>query len=394
MSHSIIPPSSADIWGKPNGCTGWVLMAQQYPQDEETQDAADGEASHEIGATLINDASRGFISDVTADKFIGKAATNGTLFTEEMFDAAKIYADDVGEIMRQYGIFGGPNFGTEARVESKRIHELSFGTTDQFIYDANSHKLFIWDYKFGHEVVEAFENWQMINYLAGILEQLEINGHEDQQITVHIRIIQPRAFHRDGIIREWVVKASDLRGHFNILEANAAESLGNNAVCRSGPHCKHCTARHDCEAALTAAMSFYEVAMKPIPITMSFSARGLQLAILKRARKHIERLEIAFEEQIKNTIRGGKLVPGWKLEQGLGHEKWNKPIPEVIALGDMMGHDLRKPTDVKTPTQARSLGIDGDVISAYANKPKTSLKLVQETGIKTKTIFLGEYKND
>lgn len=386
MTHSIIPPSSASIWGKPNGCTGWVVMAQTYPELEESVEAREGTASHEIAAEIIQDATTNTRNRHRPEDWVGITASNNVVFTEEMFEAAKLYADDVIREMRSRSIFGGPNLGIEAPIDAKRIHDLSFGTCDMFMYDRNKGELLIWDYKFGFEIVEAFENWQAINYACGIIDQLEINGHVDQFTTVRIRIAQPRAFHRDGPIREWVVKASDLRGYFNILHNNAHEALGPNAVYRTGSHCKHCPGRHACPAALKAGLSLYETVTKPIPAELSPEAMGVQLALIKRARKALEYLESGFEEQVTSIIRGGAAVPGWMVEQSYGRERWAKPVEEVFALGDMLGHDLRDPKAV-TPNQARKLGIDDAVIMAYSEKPKAGVKIVPDNGNKAKHVF-------
>lgn len=383
--HSIIPPSSAGIWGAPEGCTAWPLMQQIYPETDESPEAAEGTASHEIGSTVICDAARGVSN--TFKNFEGVTASNGVLYTEDMFDAAEMYANDVIDIMRTTGVFGGPHFGNEQRIEAKRINEQSFGTIDQFMFAKATGDLYVWDYKFGYDVVEAFENWQLINYTAGILERLAVNGIEDQYITVHFRIVQPRAHHRDGPIREWKVNASDLRSYFNILEMNAAEALSEKAVARSGSHCKHCTGRHACEAALKAGVKLYEVATQPMPLELSPEALGVQLAIVKRAAKQIEYLVSGFEEQAKGLIRSGVNVPGWITEQGVGREKWDKPVEEVIAMGDMMGYNLRKPEDVITPIQSKKLGIDEAVISAYSIKPNTEMKIVPDNINRVRQIF-------
>jgi len=247
MSHSIIPPSSAHRWGASGGCTGSVLMTQQFPDMEESEDAKNGIASHEIGATLINAASIGSV--VMQDKIVGQPASNGIIFTDEMFEAALEYVNDVIDIMRTTHVFGGGQFGIEKSVKAPRIHELSFGTLDTFLFDQRGLNLYIWDYKFGYSIIEVFENWQLINYAAGILEELDINGLGDQEITVHLRVVQPRAFHRDGTIREWIVKASELRPYINILHINAHKALGPDAICCSGPHCKDCSARVNCDTA-------------------------------------------------------------------------------------------------------------------------------------------------
>ena len=385
-SHSIIAPSSAYIFGSPDGCTGWVMLSQMFPDIGENPEAADGEASHEIGGDLILQGSRGF-TNIDPDNYVGKPASNGVIYNEEMFENAEIYANDVIDVMRSTGIFGGEHFAIEQRLEIKKIHDLSFGTPDMWLFDKKTGRLYIWDYKFGFDLVEVFENWQLINYVAGILELLEINGITDQHITVHMRVAQPRAFHPKGMIREWVVKASDLRGHFNILSTNAHIALSADAVCRSGPHCKNCHPRYACQTGLQAGMGLYELAMIPTPSDLPMQALGTQLLIVRRAIKQLEYLDSGLSTLVDFSVRSGKNVPGWIVEQKMGNNTWNKPIEEVIAMGDLMGKDLRKPNNVITPTQALKLGIDDKVIKEYSKRPNAGIKVVPDNENKVKQHF-------
>ena len=386
--HSIIPPSSAHIWGAPNGCTGWVGMSQRYPEETETPEAAEGTASHEVGARMIESAARAGNWINPTDGTDYGSAENGILITEEMVEAAQMYADDVATVMREIAVFGGGNFNVEQHIKAPSIHDLSEGTPDMWLFNPKKGKLYIWDYKYGYGIVEIYENWQLLNYLSGIIDELKRRGVvNDQTITVHMRIIQPRAFHLEGPIREWVINAAELRGYFNILSDNAHTSLSDKATTRSGSHCKHCTARHACPTALKAGVQLYEVAGQPIPVELPLDALGVQLAIVQRAIKQLEYVESGLSEIVKGLIKSGKNVPGYMLAQGVGREKWTKPTSEILSMGTMMGHDLKKPDEACTPNQARNKGIDGAVIMAYSQKPNTGLKLMPDNGNKAKRMF-------
>lgn len=384
MAHSVLPPSSAHIWGKPDGCRMWVLMNQLHPETEPTQESMEGDASHEIAATLIDGMARA--REIPFKEFEGGTTSNGIMIDEDMYDGAFMYASNVREVMHQTRVYGGPNLGVEQQIPIPRVHEIQFGTPDCFLHDANGHVLYVWDYKYGYEVVEVYENWQLMNYIAGILDYLQVNGLEDQHLTVVMRVVQPRAFHREGPIREWRFMASDLRGYFNQLHANAAECLKPNPVATSGSHCKHCPGRHDCEAAIRGGWSLYEAASQATSIALNPNQLGTQLALVRRARKQLEYLESGLEEQVKSLVKGGKNVAGWKAEPTFGREKWNKPVEEVIQMGQMLGHDLEKKTAV-TPNEARKMGIDDTMLSMYSEKSKTGIAIVQDTGVKAKRIF-------
>ena len=360
-------------------------MAQQYPETEPSAESMEGDASHEIGAIIIEAAQIGVTRNM--DFFIGKTATNGVLFTEEMYDAARIYADDVITIMRKYAIFGGEQIGVESKLTAPYIHELSHGTIDSFIFPRRDRHLYLWDYKYGYGIHEAFENWQLINYLAGLVERFKIDGIEDQNITVHMRIAQPRAFHRDGSIREWTVNLAEMRGYINVLRSNAHKALSNDSVTRTGEHCRHCQARHVCAAALTGGMQLYEVATAPTPLDMSLTAIGIQHAIITRAKKQLDYLESGYMEQVKTLMRTGSNVPGWMVEQGYGRERWAKPPAEIIQLGKLMGYDFSKPDAAITPNQARKICNDDALIKTYSETPRAGLKIVPDNCSKAKQVF-------
>lgn len=382
MAHSIIAPSSAGIWGPPGGCRGWPLMNQLFPELEESAESAEGTASHDVGESLIGFAARGLTPK--AEEYVGGQAANGVVIDQDMYDGALLYANDVRSVMCRTGVFT-PSI--EQRVHASRIHPEAWGTPDAWLFDRNNGVLYLWDYKFGHLIVEAFENWQLLVYLCAILEQLGLTrGDQDQHIRVVFRIVQPRAFHPKGQIREWSFQASDARGYFNILHASAHEALSPGAQTRSGPHCRHCKARHACEAALTAGMGLYEVAAKPVPMNLDALALGVQQNIVTRAIKQLEYLKSGYDAEIEARVRRGEGVPYWRTEQGVGRETWSRPSEEVIRMGQMLGHDLRR-KDPVTPKQAVSLGIDEAVIKGYSHKPQTGIKIVPDNGNHAKEVF-------
>jgi hypothetical protein len=359
-------------------------MASRYPEEEESEESREGTASHWLGETLIQMATAMHVTPSIRDDLIGIAAPNGITVSDEMFDAAWMYADDVVREIKQRP---GASYGVEHRITAPQIHAESFGTCDTWLLDRNEALLIIWDYKYGRRGVEAFENWQAINYAAGLFNELGIDGNEDQYLTVDIRIVQPRYFHRDGPVRSWQVRAADLRGHITTLSNNAHIALSDRAECRSGEHCRNCSARHACTAALDAGLGMYEAVSRPVPSELSPQALGTQLALIKRARKQLEYLEAGYEEQVENIIRSGNRVPGWVSETSYGRLSWAKPADEVFQLGELMGIDLRKPEEPITPTQAKSKGIDAEVVHAYSEKIKHGFKIVPDNINKAREVF-------
>lgn len=370
-AHSRIPPSSAYIWAG-GGCTGWVKMIESLPAPiPESESAAEGTATHEVGERLIFKALNFGVGPTLE---VGDKAENGVVVTEEMVECAEMYADDViAEWLRR----GQPaTHGLEYRVDCPSIHLESFGTCDFWLYDPTERLLIIWDYKHGHLVVDAYENWQLANYAAGI---------DQTPDEVEFRVCQPRAFRPKNIRARWRVPIKRLEPMFGILRDRATEALGPNPVCKSGPHCRRCDARTNCGTAIAAALTLYEAAGSPVPIELSTDALGLQLSVVTRAIDALTGLQTGYEEQVTALIKSGKQVPWWALEPSQGREGWTKPNSEVFALGDLLGLDLRKDAPI-TPNQARKLGIDNTTLSMYSGR-KNGLKLVFDTGEKARKIF-------
>ena len=386
MTHSVLPPSSADMWVC---CDGWVTMAQSFPETDDTEAARLGTAAHEVAAKYIDSYSR---SGAYSPK-IGEITSNGVTIDAEMLDACELYADDVRAVMLSTHIFGVPWLGLEKALTMPDIHGLSFGTTDCFIYDYKNKTLYLWDFKFGFDPVEVFENWQLVNYSAGVIQWLRMNtpfiteSHLDMKIV--FRVAQPRAFHRDGPIREWVTTLGDLmmrHGQYDQLREAAAANLDGNGKTQSGPHCKHCPARHGCQSAISAGVKLFEVASQALPLDISDHALATQLTIVKRAVKQLESIEKALEQQVEHIVRSGKTVPGYRVENKQGRLTWSVPADEVHALGDMMGINLKK-LDSVTPRQALKLGIDEAVIMAYSQKTSSGVEVVPDSGSKARHIF-------
>lgn len=370
MSHSILPPSSAHIWGKAGGCTGYVRMMAVVPESAPTDASLEGDAVHAYAAACLT----------------GEAATHPV--DPEALEAAEMFVDDV---LRR--VQTGGAFYVEQKIPIPRVAPDCFGTPDAFYYDPGARRVYIWDFKYGYSIVEVFENWQMLTYAAGILGLLGINGILDQSTTVEFRLIQPRAPHADGPVRDWKVRASDLRAYFNILrnnaEANLAEvnaEFGMVPTLHTGDHCKNCDARHRCPAALAAGFSLFEASATPVPLDVTPAALGVLLSTVRRAKKQIKYLESGIEAQVEGLVRAGVDVPGYRLEQGKGKEKWTAS-PEVIAkLGSLCGVEIGK-TAVLTPNQSRKKGLDPDVVAEMSRREGGSIKLVFDDGSKARRVF-------
>jgi hypothetical protein len=371
----------AGVWGPYNGCPGSIAMTEGY-EKREIPESAEGTAAHQIARELLS-----VTGEAAKACIIGNVTSNGVILDEEIFEAALLYFKDV-EAIRQsiISLFG---YGVEVPLEMPNIHPANHGICDAYLFDKRGERgdLYIWEFKYGHGIIEVFENWQLIDYLAGLVHLFGIDGFADQHITVHARIVQPRAFHKDGPIREWTFKLSDIRGHFNTLIANAKIAMSDKPLIRSGDQCRYCLARHECAVARDTGMRIYEgTAAGLLPDKMSNEALGSFYTLILRAQNQIKYLETGIGEEIKSRLKAGQAIPGFTAEPAYGNEKWNLPTEEIITLGELNGINLKKEALI-TPTQAKKAGLDAALVEAYSGRPQSGFKVVADNNTKARLIF-------
>ena len=195
-------------------------------------------------------------------------------------------------------------------------------------------------------------------------------------------------------MREWYISGEGLLDRLAGMRRAAEESMQPGAELRTGGHCRDCSARHACPALQRAGAIAMDVALKSQPVDLPPHAVGLELRQISDAIARLEARKTGLEEHALGLIRGGTGVPFFSTEYASGRERFVAPAAEVFALGDMLGVDLRKPPEVITPGQARTelkkIGIDGAVITAYAEKPRGALRLVRVNDDAAKLAFQQE----
>lgn len=374
--HSILAPSSS---ARRVQCSGSTVAEAANPQTEDSPEAAQGTAAHWGCAEML----AGRLIDV------GQVAPNGVYLTAEMVEAADLYCDDVQRELASFGV--DPDAGQiEQSLPIKRVHPQSWGTPDFRIWlarPATRLRLLIYDFKFGHRVVEAFENAQCVEYVAGALDEAQAKGIADVDIDVTVKIVQPRAFHRDGPIRSWSFNASDIRALVNIASGAAHEALGPNARFRVGTECRDCRARHACVTLQRAAMDACDVAGQAQPFDLPVAAMALEYRTLQRHRKLLGARESGLQEQLLALGKRGAPIPGLRIEHGAGRERFTVPDDVVIQIGAALGVNVARPPEAMTPKQAVKAGMPPEVLAGIVNTPRGEAKLVEDDGSLARRIF-------
>ena len=375
MTHAPLSPSAAPVWSI---CGGSINMPGERA---DSASSMEGTAAHEVTANVM------WGESVRA----GSITTNGICVTREMIEGAEMFAEAFPmDILRQvsqsatYEYRAGVCY-IESPVKCPAIHPQCYGTPDAwYILDKC---IYVKDYKFGFNYVDAFENEQGVAYIAGVLDTLELH---DDDFRFEFTIVQPRCYSGEGPVRTWSGKVVDLRPHIDRLRNAAARAFAGDAPLLAGSHCKYCPAQWQCPAQQRAMTDAFAVAHAVLPAPMGHGDMAVALRFIDAAIVTLKSMQSSISEEAIAVIRSGGSIPGFGLEAGRGKLDWNEnvSVEEIIAMGQMVGCNLSKAGTV-TPTQAKKLGVDTSVISLYSSHNSGALKLTQTDESMTRRIFGG-----
>lgn len=239
-AHAKLPPSSSDKWLH---CWGWLATVQEHHEEygvpESSPAALEGTEAHEVFEQLI----RG-VPTVSPDHALPKTKTGRKIYADAVnHPHAEALSDCHEWVLRQEGLvypelrvdFGAPfgYVGLEGTCDVTILHP-------EFLKIA--------DLKFGRGLVgvedpEGTPNSQLMCYLLGAINLF--GEREKYSITV----MQPRAGHPKGPIRErWVTK-TDLSIFKYDLEKAVDANFSRKYAPSVGPWCrKFCDAIGSCKA--------------------------------------------------------------------------------------------------------------------------------------------------
>jgi len=355
MSHAILAPSAASIWGK-GGCTAYPTLSALFP-DKQGEAAKIGEAAHELAEYWINTGS---------PLASGTPMTNGVIVTEEMITKVRVYIDRINLLKVRHP--DGIEF-IERKVQT-RIHIECWGTLDWALYIPSMQHVYIFDYKHGFLAREVDD--QLHTYGNGLVDELVTKlGKPVKSVT--LGVIQPRAWHRLGPIREETMHVSGLSESFHRLQARANEVF-TNPVTRVGKHCRYCPVMVRCPANQKAVDHILDFVERPQLTDLNETDLGIYLSIMERSKKLLDdRLEVLKEDALER-IENQKHVPGYHKGFGRGSRDWTDE-KEVKTLELLTGIKLSEEKLI-TPYQAELAGMPKDLVKQYvtSTQGKSSLK--------------------
>lgn len=223
------------------------------------------------------------------------------------------------------------------------------GTADVVLYFPTTRSMFVVDFKHGAGwAVNAVHNTQLKFYIIGALTELGRNGLRIDWITG--TIVQPRAYHSDGTVREWFVYDTTELDRF-ITEVDEAinAAMVPGAPRTPGEWCQFCPASFMCpefEGAVSRNVlptfnTFPEVVDKlPAPQDIPLD----RLNDVLRWGKIIARWYDEMQDFVFGLARTGVPIPGRKLVYTYARRKWNPAIDKAV-IAETLANITGKPAD-------------------------------------------------
>lgn len=371
-AHSELGPSGASRW---MNCPGSVTLSKGKANT--SSDAAkEGTAAHAVAEECL-------VKNLDPKSFVGRVVEGWTI-TQAMVPHISDYVDMVK---------GEAAFASHVGIEERFtiLEEFGiFGTADACLIQGDV--LHVIDLKFGLGIsVDAYKNKQGMLYAWGAYDNLKASDKKKIK-NVRITISQPRKNNHST----WELPIADLELFmFEVREAAKKASSGS-MECNIGEWCRWCKGKLECPAQLKAVNEMAQKTFDPVLITDKDLVRVFM--IKDAVKKYIE----AVDSHLYQKAMDGEKFEGLKLVMGRkGNQAWEDKSESAEFLESMVGDDVFKERELKTPTQIKKLSPELEKeIEALTFRPEAKMKLVSQAekgreikvnpGAQAQAVFGGE----
>ncbi len=294
--------------------------------------------------------------------------------TDEMAEAVQVYLDEVRKTLKD---LPGSTLHVEQSFELRDLHPEMAGSCDAVVIQPMG-KIRVFDYKHGAgKAVDAKDNAQMKFYGCGALR----TAWDADELT--LTIVQPRAHHKAGPIRDWNVPPADVVAWAQThLKAKAEEAFSNKARFVAGDHCRYCRYSPNCEAlrdqVKDVAMTMFQPINDQSRSPALVPAKQLSPEQLGRVMDFADTVQAWIDsvlaEGYEQALRG--LLPlGRKLVQGKGgNRKWiadEKAIETAVANPAVLFEtSMRSPAQVEAALKKMKVKLDlAPLVTQSAGRP-------------------------
>ncbi|GAF99507.1 unnamed protein product, partial [marine sediment metagenome] len=254
----------------------------------------------------------------------------------EMADAVQEYLDYVRSTVSKEDIEQKRKIMfIEEKFDLSWLYNGIFGSNDCGVFDPETKALWVTDYKNGQGiVVEPEWNTQLLTYALGAMYTIWMQqtpttrhamGVHKMIETVHLTIVQPRAWHPESTVRTWTVAAMDvLHWGLHVFKPAALATEDSNALLRVGAHCKKtfCPAIAICPEQMKNAYAVAKVEFgdNKLPNPADLSALDITKVM------DVADVFATWAKEVKvfaqHQMEVGVKIPGYKLVKRKADRKW------------------------------------------------------------------------
>jgi len=326
---------------RPSASVGWMNCAQFKPDNTPNDYAEEGTMLHECAEA----------------KIFGSPLWNSGL-DEEQEQAVEFCVDVVESTP-----------GTERYIETDWSltpvtgEHHAKGTADAVIYNPQTKKLTVIDYKFGRHPVFAERNSQLLIYASAVIADLGIYDVAEIELV----ICQPRLNRVD----RWTTDF-DMIQWFGSQVALAVSRHGEDEATPGEAQCRYCKRAGQCEAQDKMIVANVVDDFAPIDDSLESKIKAVTDALPQASGEHLVRLYKVLpavtqwvkqvESVLADRLQGGEQIPGVKLVEGrAGNRQWTDPVSAEAFLLDL-GADPDKivKRELVSPAQADKLLSKGE----------------------------------
>jgi hypothetical protein len=338
--HATLSASSSDRW---MNCPGSIKLSEGIPNTTSVY-AQEGSAAHSVAEACLN-------SGCDAEDMIDRPIKDypDIECTEEMAEAVQLYLDTVRFDLGQYP---HAELEVEMKFDLSHIYPDCFGTNDALIYDPDTKKLIVYDYKHGRGVaVDAKDNKQLMYYATGALTGKHNRGIE----IIELVIVQPRCGHEDGPVRRAVLSPLELMDYVADLAEAAERTQVADPVFLAGDWCQFCPAAAICPTLRDKAMEVAKAdfaSSGEVVVSQPSTFTPEQLAVMLANVDVIDNWVKSLRAYCHSEAENGRMIPGYKLVPKQARRKWidENNVSRTISEAGVADTDIYS-KKVKSPAQ-------------------------------------------
>lgn len=356
-THSLFSCSSSERW---INCPGSIELSKSAPPQIESDYAREGTDAHYCleQFLLADDA------ETTCEFLLKKYPQD---MVSVAYDTYRLIAS----------LSGGHEVIAEQKVDTTPfIGVKSHGTLDCAIVEPFG-RLTIIDYKYGAGIpVEPEENTQLILYALGML-----HAHHYNFLDVSLMIIQPRAPHENGPVREWITSVENLIEFGRRIRDAATIAQKPGAPLAAGAWCKFCPAAAMCpeiskKAMRDAAIEFSDdLSDVAPPFIDSIDVAHLPAAL--RAADKIETWIDALRKRAFLLLERGEKIDGYKLVAKRSIRKWIDEV-ETARQAEKLFGDKAFQKSLLSPAQFEKVIDEPRWFTSRVSNVSSGLTMVSE----------------